>query len=151
MHTTTTTAYVPPMHTPTDAVSLSDVVALWDSDQPGCRIEALRLARSAGLRDEFGAVLDERKVSDQIGRAVDAAIRDFEGRQRLSTPWLEDEADSPAPTARRARILLQLPTVEARREALAGMHRFLNATPDAGRPSDALLVVVNGMLAGFPA
>lgn len=53
--------------------------------------------------------------------------------------------------ARYARILLQLPTADARADAWSGARRFLNATPDAGRPSDALASVVRSMLAGYPA
>ena len=74
-------------------------------------------------------------------------------RRRYSTAELQAQADGrdgDVP-ARYATELLRLPTVEQRLEAWAGAHRFLNATADAGRPSDALRSTVNAMLAGLPA
>lgn len=73
----------------------------------------------------------------------------FARRQRnLGTAQLtEDATGANGPVrARYATELLRLDTVEERLEAWADAHRFLNATADAGRPSDALRSGVNQVL-----
>jgi hypothetical protein len=136
----------------TDPTPFATIVDLFDSDAPGCRREALRLARDTGHHLELRALLDARRDADRREQAVRDEIRTFEARQRLSTPWLEDMADDATnPQARQARILLMLPTIDQRQAARGGAHRYMNATPDAGRYSDALLSVVHSMLAGYPA
>ena len=115
-------------------------------------MEALRIARDTGHHLELRALLAARREDARIEAAARRGARTFEARQRLSTPWLEDIATDPTNTqARQARILLMLPTIDQRQAAQGGAHRYMNATADAGRYSDALLSVVHSMLAGYPA
>jgi hypothetical protein len=135
----------------TTAHTLDDLLVMFDSDTPGARLDALRIARDLGLRDDMRAVLEARRAAEARTRAADEAFSEFCYRQSLSNVHLQELADSGDPQARQAQILLELPTISDRIAAKGWMHRFLNATPDAGRPSDALRVVVSGMIAGYPA
>lgn len=72
----------------------------------------------------------------RYGQAVRARLTE---ERRYSEERLTADLASPLPGLRRqARILLSLPGLEERQAAVRDAHRFRNATPDAGRWSDAL-------------
>ena len=127
------------------------ILDLFDSDAPGCRMEALRLARESGHHLRLRAIIAARREADRVEAEARREARAAEAEQRLTDAYLEDVAGSTDPQARQARILLMLPTIDQRQAAQRGAHRYMNATPGAGRYSDALLSVVTDMLAGVPA
>lgn len=96
------------------------------------------LARAAGrCRSAHAHVRYSRNLASWVRR-----------QNSLGTAQLTEDATGAHGDvrARYARELLRLETVEERRAAWADAHRFLNATADAGRPSDALRSGVNQVL-----
>jgi hypothetical protein len=136
-------------------------------DQLGGTRQARDEAAAAGLPPMLEVIRamhrNHRAASDrshacEAGRRAavryqEAASRWAARQRRYSTEVLEADAagERGEVEARYALELLRLGTVAERLAAWAGARRFLNATPDAGRPSDALRSTVNSMLAGHAA
>ena len=115
-------------------------------------LELTRQLRSE-FPDQYRASIAARAAATDARRYRTAASRWATLPHRYSTAELEAQAagrDGDV-DARYATELLRLATVEQRLEAWGGARRFLNATADAGRPSDALRSTVNSMLAGHAA
>lgn len=126
--------------------------------------EALIAARDAGLitrlefataarrhhRQRYNVAAAHRRQAT-IERRLAQNLRSFTRTQRRnSTEQLTIDATGAngEPRRRYAEALLKLPTIEARLDAQAQAHSFMNATASAGRPSDALASTVNRILAG---
>lgn len=127
----------------------AELVARRDALGEGEGVERLEFVRA--IRAQYP---DLARAASRC-RAAHAHVRygrnltSWARRQRnLSTAQLtEDATGAHGPVrARYATELLRLDTVEERLEAWADAHRFLNATADAGRPSDALRSGVNQVL-----
>ena len=90
--------------------------------------EDVRAAHAASV----AAALAARRAEAEVHRiAADA--------YRYSDEWCAEELASTAPGRHRAaKILMTLETPSQRRECVRLAHRFMNATSDAGRWSDAL-------------
>lgn len=131
--------------------SYADLVAARDAGDL-TNLDLCAGVRVCGHRAEHAAAMAAQRAEAEAARLADYAERAARLAEAYSTAALEaDVATGGEVSARRAAILLKLDTVEQRLEAVAGSNRFLNATPDAGRPSDALRTVVHSMLSGYPA
>lgn len=127
----------------------ADLVARRDALGEGEGVERLEFVRAirAQYPDLARAAGRARSAHAHVryGRNLASWVRRQHG---LGTAQLTEDATGAHGDvrARYARELLRLDTVEERQAAWADAHRFLNATADAGRPSDALRSGVNQVL-----
>lgn len=127
----------------------ADLVAARDALGEGEGIERLEYVRAIRAQHHAMARPASYARRQHAPHRYQANATAFARRQRnLGTAQLtEDATGANGPVrARYATELLRLDTVTERQEAWADAHRFLNATPDAGRPSDALRCGVNQVL-----
>jgi hypothetical protein len=116
--------------------SFGQLLALYDSGA----INGLTFARTARRehRAEYVAYRDERDAAARLEMNRQRADRERDAAARYTDETLRENLSSDLPGLRReAEILLTIPAAD-RRAVVADAHRFRNATPDAGRWSDAL-------------
>lgn len=145
----TTTHTFPAVTTRDEASALADTFTVddarrWnmqDERTPFFSLVLVRADRRLGL-----GICDARREATRLAREAADAEATARYEHSLTDAGLiesiaKGEADGPG-NFRRAKILLGIHP-DDRRAAVAAAHRFSNATPDAGRPSDALRSVAS--------
>lgn len=135
----------------TDPETYSALVAQRDAGEI-TNTDYFRAIRAAGLTHTNSVARAYRQAISLARRHHQGSVRYTRTQRELSTDQLTADLDGADPVkARYARELLRLDTVDQRIAAWRDARRFLNATPDAGRPSDALRSGVNAILNGYAA
>ena len=129
---------MPTTPTPAQLEEFEGLAALYRSG--GLTLLEFVRGRRALLGSSYTQSASAMRRHTENGTRYGQGVRRFlTGQRRYSDEALTADLASPLPGLRRqARILLTLPTLEERQAAVRDAHRFCNATPDAGRWSDAL-------------